>query len=602
MISKEEIESILEYELGLLELMTFDTKSPGKIKHNVELSKIIMEKYEEEFCELDRKQFMALCKLYIKKHNLNDAYCKVCGKLCNPKSDYSFHETCSRECGRVIAARKTSETYSKKSEEEVRIIKEKRAITNLKKFGSTTNLQSKEMIDKRIEKYGGNSNFCSKEVQEKIKRTNLEKYGVENVFASDVIKKKIKETNLDRYGKENPVQVKEIKEKIAQTNLKRYGGTLMGSNLLKERIQKSNLEKYGTVYPQKLQTTKDKVKQTNLERSGYEAPMKNPETKEKSIKTCIEKYGVAYNCLRPECKEASGHIISKLNLDWKEKLEETGAIVEVEKIVEGRNAFDLYLPESNTLIDINPTITHQSSLTIPTHFGNIPPKNPSAHTIKQRLAEDNGYKCVMIWDWDDEKKILDFLKPRKALYARKCDVCPLYEQEEIDNFLKDNHFQGTCKGQKVVLALKYNGEVVEIMTFGTPRYNKKYKWELLRLCTKIGYTVIGGSEKLFKAFTELYNPESIISYCDRSKFSGDIYNRLGFKLKGKLQPSKHWYNPATKRHITNSLLLQRGFSQLHGDHHYELANKGESNTELMLNAGYLEVYDCGQATYIWYAD
>lgn len=105
----------------------------------------------------------------------------------------------------------------------------------------------------------------------------------------------------------------------------------MGSNLLKERIQKSNLEKYGTVYPQKLQTTKDKVKQTNLERSGYEAPMKNPETKEKSIKTCIEKYGVAYNCLRPECKEASGHIISKLNLDWKEKLEETGAIVEVEK-------------------------------------------------------------------------------------------------------------------------------------------------------------------------------------------------------------------------------------------------------------------------------
>ena len=125
---------------------------------------------------------------------------------------------------------------------------------------------------------------------------------------------------------------------------------------------------------------------------------------------------------------------------------------------------------------------------------------------------------------------------------------------------------------------------------------------MLRLCTKIGYTVIGGSEKLFKAFTELYNPESIISYCDRSKFSGDIYNRLGFKLKGKLQPSKHWYNPTTKRHITNSLLLQRGFSQLHGDHHYELANKGESNTELMLNAGYLEVYDCGQATYVWYAN
>ena len=36
-------------------------------------------------------------------------------------------------------------------------IKQKRANTNLQKFGSVTNLQSKEMVEERIKKYGGNS-------------------------------------------------------------------------------------------------------------------------------------------------------------------------------------------------------------------------------------------------------------------------------------------------------------------------------------------------------------------------------------------------------------------------------------------------------------
>lgn len=49
MVSREELESILDYELGLLELMTFNTKSPGKIKHNVELSRILMENTKKSF-------------------------------------------------------------------------------------------------------------------------------------------------------------------------------------------------------------------------------------------------------------------------------------------------------------------------------------------------------------------------------------------------------------------------------------------------------------------------------------------------------------------------------------------------------------------------
>ena len=137
--------------------------------------------------------------------------------------------------------------------------------------------------------------------------------------------------------------------------------------------------------------------------------------------------------------------------------------------------------------------------------------------------------------------------------------------------------------------------LVEVMTFGKPRYNKKYEYELLRLCTHKDYTITGGSEKLFKYFIEQYNPSSIISYCDKSKFTGNVYGRLGFKLSGEAKPSKHWYNIQTNQHITDNLLRQRGFDQLFGTNY----GKGTSNEMLMIEHGFVEVYDCGQSTYIW---
>ena len=43
-------------------------------------------------------------------------------------------------------------------------------------------------------------------------------------------------------------------------------------------------------------------------------------------------------------------------------------------------------------------------------------------------------------------------------------------------------------------------------------------------------------------FLKLYNANNIISYCDFSKFSGDVYNDLGMKLKYITNPVGNWYN------------------------------------------------------------
>ena len=136
------------------------------------------------------------------------------------------------------------------------------------------------------------------------------------------------------------------------------------------------------------------------------------------------------------------------------------------------------------------------------------------------------------------------------------------------------------------------------MTFGKPRYNKKYEYELLRLCSHPDYIVVGGASKIFKHFIKNYNPKSIISYCDISKFSGEVYTSLGFTLLGNPRPSKHWYNEEFDKHITDNFLRQRGFDQLFGTDF----GKGISNEDLMHLAGFLEIYDCGIDTYIWKGD
>ena len=107
--------------------------------------------------------------------------------------------------------------------------------------------------------------------------------------------------------------------------------------------------------------------------------------------------------------------------------------------------------------------------------------------------------------------------------ASKCTIMDVERNEEAD-FLNFNHYQGYipstyCKG------LYYNNELVCLMSFGKPRFNKNYDWELLRLCTKQNYTVYGGASKLFHSFQL---DGSIISYCNEDKFSGKVYEVLGF--------------------------------------------------------------------------
>ena len=511
--------------------------------------------------------------------NENNEQVKACGKN-SSNFVVNSKKYCCYECGKADRREKVRKTnlerYGNENAMKSEVIKNK-----LKDSLRNIPIEKKEeYIKKRVETRRQKIDEISQnislglkkayqergqEIQEKMKKTCLNRYGVTSTNKLESMKEKSKKTCLERYGTEYAIQNKEMREKIEKTNLEKYGVKIASCS---KEIANKIRTKLTTKSEEERKIIQEKIRQTNL-----------------------EKYGVEYFCLTDKARNGLT-CISKPNKKFQAMLKNYNIDSELEFSLV-KYAYDLKI--NDILIEINPTITHNSSREI--NIGNyfVKPKSSTYHQDKSLFALENGYFCLHIWDWDDEDKIIETLKPKKPLYARSLEIKePSYE--EIGLFLEKYHLQGSCYGQEIRLGLYKDDELIQVMTFGKPRYNKTYEYELLRLCTKAGYSVVGGAERLFNHFLNTYNPNSIISYCDNSKFKGDVYKKLGMELKSYGKPSKHWFNPFTFRHITDNLLRQRGYSQLHND---KIHKKGESNELLMLEAGYLEIYDCGQSTFIW---
>ena len=458
-------------------------------------------------------------------------------------------------------------------------------------------LKSKEMINKSKSDGKIKAYLEKPEIKNKIKQTKLERYGNENYNNREKFKEtlnnnpqivehmidNIKQTFLKKYGTEIPMQLESVKNKFKQTCLKKYGvENPYQSKVIKEKIKQNLIENYGVDNISKSAIWKNKFKEKTL-KSNFKINRLN-----KINQTCREKYDIEWPCQLPQCINKSNSI-SKINQKFASLLEENNISFEQEFVL-GNRKFDFKI--ENMLIEIDPSYTHNSTIGcgFNGHYEN--PLSKNYHLEKSKLAIKNGFFCIHVFDWDNWNKVINLLLSKKIVYAKNCELKEV-SKKECDKFLNFYHLQNTCNGQKVKYGLYYNNELVQIMTFGKPRYNKNYEWELLRLCSNKDYKIVGGSEKLFKNFIRHYNPQSIISYCDNSKFSGEVYKRLEMILLSKGSPSCNWSKGKEK--ITNNLLMQRGYDQLFNANY----GKGTPNRNLMIQNGWVEVYDCGQSSYIW---
>lgn len=130
-------------------------------------------------------------------------------------------------------------------------------------------------------------------------------------------------------------------------------------------------------------------------------------------KTCLAKYNLEYPCLLPQVIASNKNMHSKINENFGKLLKENNIPFKDDYRI-GNYAYDFYLWNKYILVEINPTVSHTIAET-----GIYPAKDKNYHLNKTIYAQEHGYRCINIWDWDDWDKIIDLVKPKEKIYARK---------------------------------------------------------------------------------------------------------------------------------------------------------------------------------------
>jgi len=218
------------------------------------------------------------------------------------------------------------------------------------------------------------------------------------------------------------------------------------------------------------------------------------------------------------------------------------------------------------------------------------------HVHKTDECEKQGINLLHIFEneWKDPIKkqvwksiIVNKMGQSHRIYARKCKVVEL-TKEQSSAFFNANHLQGNI-GCTVAYGLIYNDVIVSAMSFGKPRYNANYDWELLRMCNLLGNSVVGGFSRLLKKFRSVH-VGTIISYANRRFSMGNVYSKLGFSFIQKTDPS-YWY-------IKNNTLYHRSVYMKHKlKHKLDTFDPKLTEYQNMINNGIDRIWDCGNLGY-----
>lgn len=404
--------------------------------------------------------------------------------------------------------------------------------------------------------------------KQKAKDTTIERFGVEYAIQCQECKDKQEATVYERFGCKNVQQNKEIKSKTLNTLAKRYGVS---------NVSQTHFSSFTYQILNNKELFTNALSKTNASQLADDLGV--------SYFTIL-KYHSDYGL---KLTKNNGSRFEDVISNWLKSINVNNFIQNDRKIL-NKKELDFYIPESNLAIEFNGLYWHSEN-------GSRNKFTKYTHKIKSENCAKQSINLIHIFEdeWLNKADICkSIIKQRlnistTKIPARKCLI------EEITNkdtkeFLENNHLQGWVPSTKAY-ALKYNNEIVQLITFGKPRYNKQVDLELIRLCTKIDTQIIGGTQKLWKHAIVNLNVNSIVSYCDRRWFSGDIYKHLGFTLKTSSKPT-YWYTNYKERFhrskFTKKNLIKLGHP----------ADKTEAY--ITKNILHLDrIWDCGQDSWLW---
>lgn len=396
------------------------------------------------------------------------------------------------------------------------------------------------------------------------------------------------------------------KLKIHTTSNLKAGRTLSCGCNTTEYKRSTMLDRYGDTATSRINNPRDKAsieacnnKDEMLKHIAYiknaSGTDKKPRIEELAASLGIN-IGPTYRVLRrlDLLDEVQHSVFGRMENEVSDFVERLGAKVDRHRkdLLNGLE-IDIYIPDKKIGIEFNGTYWHSEEI-----------KGKTYHLNKTLRAYKKGIHLIHIfeYEWVDEqkrRKILDMLRrminpsSNIIVYARKTELREVGSSESTE-FLEENHLQGSINSS-INYGLYYNNKLVALMTFGKPRFNKEYQWELHRLAYKNGVVVVGGADKLFKHFIKENNPTSIISYCDISKFDGHVYPRLGFKatLSDITEPNYMWVESHT------NIALPRYKTMKHKLLAAGLGTPDMTENDIMESLGYTKIYDCGNLRFTW---
>lgn len=255
------------------------------------------------------------------------------------------------------------------------------------------------------------------------------------------------------------------------------------------------------------------------------------------------------------------------------------------KILNGEE-LDIYIPDKKIAIEFNGTYWH-SSLN----------KEKNYHQSKTLRCIKQGIRLIHIfeYEWDNPEyrckieALLDgILGESRVIYARNLNIVEV-SLSEAQVFESLNHLQGKAVSA-INIALVENSNIVGLMTFGKPRFDSNYEYELIRLCYSNNVNIVGGAERMLKYFIDKYKPKSILTYCNLAKFTGNVYNRLGFKVVKDnpiSEPNYVWVGPKSTPVLTRYQTMKKDLVR------EGLGDPEMTEDEIMQNHGFYKIYDSG---------
>lgn len=304
-----------------------------------------------------------------------------------------------------------------------------------------------------------------------------------------------------------------------------------------------------------------------------------------SVGRCIKELDISeYVDIKPLHSRYETEILSYIKEIY------SGEVIHGDRVILNGRELDIYIPEKKIAIEFNGTYWHSTVF-----------KDRKYHQQKTIDCAKRGIRLIHIFEYewvelekqDKLKRLLktSILGNKSVKYARQlkvCDISNVQAYEFLDKYHLQNHSNST-----VNIGLIEEDSIIGVLTLGKPRFNNDFTYEIHRLAFKDNTTVVGGIEKLFKYFIDTYSPDSIVTYSDISKFTGNSYLKLGFKVDDITEPNYIWTNPYTgvtySRYQTQKhKLLEKGFG-----------TEEQTEDEIMYNMNFFKIYDSGNIKLEW---